>query len=202
MSVASCRRTVPPASWMAFGLSAAVHVGVMFGFGPYAVSAPRPGVFEPMEVALLAEPASKPAPKYATAPEPVPHADVREISRATESGADRHDAAAVAMPENSRATGNEALVESRYDVTSLNNPKPPYPVSARRNGAQGRVVLSVQVSASGASNEVLLKRSSGHAVLDAAALQTVRRWRFVPAHRGATPVDSWVDVPIIFRLES
>jgi hypothetical protein len=30
----------PAASWMAFGLSAAVHIGVMFGFGPFVVSAP------------------------------------------------------------------------------------------------------------------------------------------------------------------
>ena len=187
---------------MAFGLSAAAHVGVMSWFGPYAVSAPQPGMFEPIEVALLAEPASNPRPKSKTESEPTSDTDTRKILRATESGADRHDADTVAMPENSPAAGNEPLVESRYDVSTLNNPKPPYPVSARRNGAQGRVILSVQVSASGASSEVLLKRSSGHAVLDDAALQTVRRWRFVPARRGDTPVDSWVDVPIIFRLES
>ncbi len=202
MNIASCRRNVPPASWMAFGLSAAVHAGVMFGFGSYAVSAPRPGMFEPMEVALLAEPASNSVPDSAVEPKPTSDTEAREILRATESGADRHDADAAALPENSPAAGNEAVVESRYDVAALNNPKPPYPLSARRNGAQGRVILSVQVSAGGASNEVLLKRSSGYAVLDDAALQTVRRWRFVPARRGATPVDSWVDVPIIFRLES
>jgi protein TonB len=60
----------------------------------------------------------------------------------------------------------------------------------------------VQVSASGASGAVLLKHSSGHAILDDAALQTVRRWRFIPARRGDAPVESWVDVPITFRLES
>jgi protein TonB len=106
------------------------------------------------------------------------------------------------MPESSEAAGSEPLIESRYDVATLNNPKPPYPLAARRNGAQGRVILSVQVSAGGTSNEVLLKHSSGHAVLDNAALQTVRHWRFVPARRGDSPVESWVDVPIIFRLES
>jgi protein TonB len=30
----------------------------------------------------------------------------------------------------------------------------------------------------------------------------VQRWRFMPARRGDAPVESWVDVPIIFRLES
>jgi protein TonB len=202
MSIAHYRQNLPSASWMALGLSAAVHIGVMLGFGPFAVSAPRPGMFEPMEVALLAEPASSPAPKSTTESEPGSNAETQEIPRATESGAGKLDADTAAAPQNSPVANNEALVESRYDVTSLNNPKPPYPLAARRNGAQGRVILSVQVSASGVSNTVQLKRSSGHAVLDNAALQTVRHWRFVPARRGDAPVESWVDVPIIFRLES
>ena len=49
---------------------------------------------------------------------------------------------------------------------------------------------------------LLQQKEDIDAVLDDAALQTVRRWRFVPARRGDTPVESWVDVPIIFRLES
>jgi protein TonB len=202
MKIESCRRNIPPASWMAFGLSAAVHIGVMVGFGPFVVSAPRPGMFEPIDVALLAEPASKPALKSTIDPGLASIAEAQEIPRAMESSPDRIDADAASTPENSQTVDNEPLVESRYDVAALNNPKPLYPLVARRNGAQGRVVLSVQVSASGASSEVLLKHSSGHAVLDDAALQTVRRWHFIPARRGDTPVESWVDVPITFRLES
>jgi protein TonB len=202
MNLVSCRRNAPPAFWIAFGLSATVHLGVMFGFGSFAVSAPRPGMFEPIEVALLAEPATKPALKSTIEPGPASIAEAREIPHATESSSSRIDADAAATPGHSPAVSNETLVESRYDVATLNNPKPLYPLVARRNGAQGRVVLSVQVSAGGASSEVLLKHSSGHTVLDHAALQTVRRWRFIPARRGDTPVDSWVDVPITFRLES
>ena len=202
MNTASCRRNIPPASWTAFGLSAAVHMAVLFGLGSFAVSAPRPGMFEPIEVALLAEPASKPVLKSTLEPGPAPKTGTREIPPAAESSSSRIDPDAAATPDNSPAAGNQALVESRYDVAALNNPKPPYPLAARRNGAQGRVVLSVQVSAAGAGGAVLLKHSSGHAVLDNAALQTVRHWRFIPARRGDAPVESWVDVPIIFRLES
>ncbi len=202
MNIASCRRNIPPASWTAFGLSVAVHMAVMFGFGSFAVSAPQPGMFETIEVAVLAEPASNPAPKSTLEPVPAPDTEAREIPQAAESGSSRIDTEAAATPESSPAVGNEALVESRFDVAALNNPKPPYPLAARRNRAQGRVVLSVQVSASGASDAVLLKHSSGHAILDNAALQTVRRWRFIPARRGDAPVESWVDVPITFRLES
>jgi protein TonB len=187
---------------MALGLSVAVHIGALLGFGSFAVSAPRPGMFETLEVALLAEPAATPAPAASVERRTGSNSSAQEIPYITESGASESDADTTAVPESSEAAGSEPLIESRYDVATLNNPKPPYPLAARRHGAQGRVILSVQVSASGTSNEVLLKRSSGHAVLDNAALQTVRHWRFVPAHRGDTPVESWVDVPIIFRLES
>jgi protein TonB len=202
MSIAHYRQNLPSAPWMAFGLSAAVHIGVMLGFGPFAVSAPRPGMFETIEVALLAEPAANPVPKASVASASISNSIAREIPYLTETGAGQPDAETTAVPESTEAAGSEPLIESRYDVAALNNPKPPYPLSARRHGAQGRVLLSVRVGADGASHTVLLKHSSGHAVLDNAALQTVQRWRFVPAHRGDAPVESWVDVPIIFRLES
>lgn len=202
MSIAFYRHNLPPASWTALGLSVAVHIGAMLGFGSFAVSAPRPGMFETIKVALLAEPAANLAPESRAKSEPDTDAGAQETPRVTESGAGKSDADSTAVPESTEAAGSEALIESRYDVASLNNPKPPYPLAARRHGAQGRVILSVQVGASGTSNEVLLKHSSGHAVLDNAALQTVRRWHFIPAQRGDTPVESWVDVPIVFRLES
>lgn len=101
-----------------------------------------------------------------------------------------------------RAANDDALVEARSDVATLNNPAPPYPLAARRRGLEGRVLLAAHVRADGACAEVQLKQSSGHALLDQTALDTVRRWRFLPATRGARAVDSWVDVPIRFRLDS
>jgi len=37
-------------------------------------------------------------------------------------------------------------------------------------------------------------------LLDNAALEGVREWKFVPARKGAEPVEGWVRVPIVFRL--
>jgi protein TonB len=59
----------------------------------------------------------------------------------------------------------------------------------------------VLVSTEGLPVRVELDRSSGSGVLDSAALATVKNWRFVPARRGAEPLEAWVIVPIIFRLE-
>ena len=47
----------------------------------------------------------------------------------------------------------------------------------------------------------MINTSSGSDRLDRAALDAVRRWKFVPARLGDTPVDAWVLVPIAFSLD-
>jgi protein TonB len=82
------------------------------------------------------------------------------------------------------------------------NPKPPYPMLARRMGIQGMVVLRVHVRADGSVAEATLAQSSGSQLLDDSALKTVReQWRFLPARLDGTPVESWVEVPIRFVLD-
>ena len=84
-----------------------------------------------------------------------------------------------------------------YDV----NPKPPYPIVARRLGLEGVVELSVLVAADGRPAEVHVVKSSGHDVLDDSALTTVRtRWRFMPAERDGVPIEDRVTFPIRFAL--
>jgi protein TonB len=67
-------------------------------------------------------------------------------------------------------------------------------------GFEGTVVLRVVVAADGRPVSVTVLESSGHDVLDASALETVRtRWRFVPARRNGIPIEDAVQVPIRFR---
>lgn len=80
-------------------------------------------------------------------------------------------------------------------------PEPVYPAFARRLGYEGRVVIQIQVMASGAVGVVNVERSSGYAMLDEAAMATVKRWRFRPAQRGGQPVDATLLVPITFKLQ-
>jgi protein TonB len=94
-----------------------------------------------------------------------------------------------------------ATVQPRFDADYLHNPKPVYPPLARRMGEEGRVVLRVHVRADGGAGEVLLHTSSGSPRLDQSAVDTVRRWRFVPARRGDESVAAWVLVPIVFSLK-
>jgi protein TonB len=88
-----------------------------------------------------------------------------------------------------------------FTAEYLENPPPSYPALSRRLGEEGRVVLRVLVSPAGRADEIQVRTSSGHERLDDAARETVRRWRFVPAQRGDTPVAAWVLIPISFRLE-
>lgn len=83
----------------------------------------------------------------------------------------------------------------------LHNPKPAYPVLARRRGLEGVVRLDVRVSAEGIPIAVKVRESSGHEALDEAALTAVWHWRFSPARRGGEAVEGAVVVPIRFNLE-
>ena len=97
----------------------------------------------------------------------------------------------------SDTTGSISIADPNY----LSNPAPIYPPASLRNGEQGTVLLRVHVSADGRALSVEIEKSSGFARLDASALETVRSWTFVPAKKGGEPVDSWVDVPVIFSLK-
>ena len=107
---------------------------------------------------------------------------------------------AAASQPTAAAASADSYTAPQTDAAYLHNPGPHYPHLARKLGWQGTVLLHVQVGADGRCTAVQLQRSSGHTVLDEAALQAVRTWRFIPARQGDRPVNAWVDVPIRFNL--
>ena len=127
---------------------------------------------------ILTAPADAPSPVTAPTPPPAP---VEVVSTGTS------DAVQVTQPN--------------FNADYLENPAPIYPAAARRLGEEGRVILRVLVNVRGTADDVQVRTSSGFARLDDTARDTVRRWRFVPARRGAEPVAAWVLIPISFRLE-
>jgi len=84
-------------------------------------------------------------------------------------------------------------------VASL-NPPPEYPRAARRHGYEGRVTVRATVGVDGVPRDVTVASPSGHACLDKAAVDAVKRWRFEPARRGGAAVEGTVDVPFRFEL--
>lgn len=82
------------------------------------------------------------------------------------------------------------------------NQQPRYPIQALGQGAEGRVLVRAEVLADGGIGKHWVKQGSGFAVLDQAALDTVRRWRFTPAQRHGMATAMWMDVPIEYKMPS
>ena len=171
--------------------------------------APRPEPPKPKPRPVL-QPKPAPTPKPAA-----PVADTSptlETTTSTEPAAENApsvsgEATKAATPAPSAPSGGSAhgsgdpTSTARFDADYLRNPAPPYPPLSRRMREEGKVVLRVQVTPEGGAASVEIKTSSGSQRLDDSALRTVRNWKFIPAKRGGTPVESWVLVPIIFKLE-
>jgi periplasmic protein TonB len=140
-------------------------------------------------------PVAKPAPRTVKKPQPI---------KPLESGRrpPPYPGAEPAATPPAPAGEQIALLQTRprYDADYLDNPAPEYPSLARRMRLQGRVVLRVHVGQQGDALEVLVETSSGHTILDKAALTAVRQWRFVPARLGREPIEAWVLLPLSFRL--
>ena len=88
----------------------------------------------------------------------------------------------------------------RFDAAYLSNPAPVYPALSRRLGEEGKVVLRALVEPEGRSGQIEIRSSSGSPRLDQAAVEAVRRWKFIPARRGDETVAAWVLIPIVFNL--
>lgn len=73
---------------------------------------------------------------------------------------------------------------------------------SRRRQEEGTVMLEVYIQPNGKVGEVRLKQTSGFPRLDAAALEAVKRWGFIPARRGNDPIPYWYTQPILFSLKS
>jgi TonB family protein len=92
--------------------------------------------------------------------------------------------------------GLSGLSSPRY----AHNPKPLYPEEARDKGYQGKVLLRVEILASGLVGQIAVKKSSGCEALDHSALAAVKEWRFIPAKKGEVAVPVWVIIPVKFQL--
>lgn len=87
-----------------------------------------------------------------------------------------------------------------FNAAYLNNPAPVYPLSAKRKSIQGKVFIDVVVKTDGTPERVFVSHTSGSEVLDEAALDAVKQWKFIPARRGGQFVQANVIVPVEFKI--
>jgi TonB family protein len=77
---------------------------------------------------------------------------------------------------------------------------PTYPVVARLDRSEGRVVIAAHVDYTGLVCQATVVRSSGSDVIDAAALDAFVRWRLQPAVHDGSPVDALFTETIDFSF--
>lgn len=77
---------------------------------------------------------------------------------------------------------------------------PKYPPQAARQRQEGETLLKVLVGSNGVPEEVTVERSSGHRLLDQAAIAAVKNWVFNPGSKGGQATRGYVLVPIAWKL--
>jgi protein TonB len=108
------------------------------------------------------------------------------------------DLAGTESESNAVALGSQILPASP-DNRFRNRP-PIYPLEAEVRGEHGTVDVVIHVSAGGVASSVDVVQSSGVNVLDQAAVDAVRKWRFRPALQEGRAVP--FDMPFRFVFEA
>jgi len=101
-------------------------------------------------------------------------------------------------------TGNGRKSGGIISPGILSRVEPTYPEQARQAGREGTVVLKIQILENGRPGHVTVYRSSGSDLLDDAAVDAVRQWRFIPAkeRESGQAIVCYTTMPVVFRLKS
>jgi len=157
---------------------------------------------QPAPVPPVRTPAATPAVIAVEAAAPAAEAPRFAVAPATVAAPAPVAPPATAAASAASASRSETVTPPSFSAAYLRNPPPDYPPLAKRRGEEGMVMLKVLVTADGAPARIEIESSSGSRLLDAAATEAVRGWRFQPARRGNQNIEDWARVPLRFRLDS
>lgn len=197
-------------SWPALGLIVLLHVVALWGL--MQIESVREAVKEaaPIMVGLvtLAPPPPKPEPPPPPPPrikpKPKPQMIVAQTPAPAPIAAPPPEPVIIEEPPPPPPAPEPAppapVTPPNFVAAYLDNPPPKYPESSRRMEESGTVTLRVRVNAQGRPDSVEVHKSCGFARLDRAAIEAVRKWKFVPAKQGEEPIAAFVLVPLKFEL--
>jgi protein TonB len=94
-----------------------------------------------------------------------------------------------------------AAIEADIDPVLVRSIQVAYPSAARSLGQEGTVRVLVEIGTDGVVISDEVYSSSGHRMLDSAALDAVKKARFLPALKNGRPVVARILVPVRFRLD-
>ena len=76
-----------------------------------------------------------------------------------------------------------------------------YPRWAVREGWEGTFVIAIEVLQTGEVGRWKVTESTGYPLLDRAATEAIREWRFHPAREQGKAIVSCIQIPILFKLQ-
>ena len=181
---------------------AALHVAIIYGLMLATGVVKQPAFVAPLEAVFVPE-ASQPEeqPEIKVKPEieqpvavdePVPEVQFEEaVTPPTD----------VPVPASANAiSGSQQQGAPAQDLKTANRVDPVYPPASRRAGEEGTVRLKVLVDTNGRASNVQVTQSSGFTRLDQAAMEAVRKWRFVAATDGTNKIQAYTQVAVTFKL--
>ncbi len=166
---------------------------------------PLPPIIEPPKIIPPAPVPPKPAQAAVPPPQPPPRIE-------TPAPTPQPTKVASLSPPNAQYASTAPIAPISSQSSSLQvtltpkppeyyfNPKPKYPRAAQNRGWEGTTVLHIEVQSNGDSGKIEVAQSSGYSILDQAAVEAVRCWKFVPARLGDQAIHGAVDQPITFKL--
>lgn len=148
-----------------------------------APPAPQP---RPQPPARATPRAVRPVP----APQPVPSAPAAAASVPAEPPA----APAPAVP-------TAAPPPPAHEPAAISCRIPAYPIDAKRRGETGTVLLQLLIDTEGAVIDQKIERSSGHALLDDAAMAALSKCTFKPGTLDGRPQQAWARLRYVWKLQ-
>lgn len=119
-----------------------------------------------------------------------------KADRAARAAKAKLDAAKNAKAATARKRAADAKrIASKPSAISQRLPK--YPRSAERKGIKGNTTLRITIGSNGRVTSSSIAKSSGHTILDQAALSAVKSWRFKPAQNGLGQAVSYTTTQLI-----
>jgi len=181
---------------------AALHVAIIYGLMLATGVVKTPPFVQPLEAVFVPEDTAQPEqPEIKVKPdisqqvavdEPVPEVQFEEAVTPPSD---------VPVPSSANAiSGSQQQGAPAQDLKTANRVDPTYPPASRRAGEEGTVRLKVLVDTNGRASNVAVTQSSGFTRLDQAAMDAVRKWRFVAATDGSNKIQAYTQVAVTFKL--
>lgn len=192
------REVYKPYQLVAF-LVTAVHVAIiLFGLFSFNARSER-GVQIMMMASLIDHPSTDTSIKTLTKVSrqiSTTHSEMNEDQLEEK----KSDAGAQNKQAQTDQAGSAPVTMPNPFAKGLDNPKPPYPLMSRRLNEEGKVVLNVCVSLTGLVEKLKLEKTSGYQRLDDIALETVKKWKFIPAKNHDRDINACYLLPVQFIL--